>query len=125
MRLPFSSPASSRGIARTPLPFLALCFLAMLRCEKSPGTATCPNSLENIQGCIYQWALENRKTTNDLPTWQDLLPYPTAAATNGSWRDGALHCPAGGVYTLKPSGQAPQCSIGGNRHSVLPTLVTP
>ena len=64
----------------------------------------CINNLRQIQAAKNEWALENNKTTNDIPTAQDLNQY-----IKGGF--GSLHCPAGGTYTIGPVGQAPTCSI--------------
>jgi hypothetical protein len=55
----------------------------------------CVANLRSIDGAVQAWALENHKTTNDIPTWSDLRPY-----LNPQFK-----CPAGGQYTLaRPGG---------------------
>jgi hypothetical protein len=75
---------------------------------------TCINTLRQIDGATHQWALVNGKSTNDTPTWEDLLPYLD--------RKRKPYCHSGGKYTLAPSGQVPACSYPG--HS-LPTSPPP
>jgi len=66
----------------------------------------CINNLRQIDAAKQQWALENEKTANAVPTAQDLLPY---------FRDGLFPvCPAGGTYTLNAVGVLPTCSISGH-----------
>jgi hypothetical protein len=72
---------------------------------------SCINYLRQIDGAKQQWAYENRKTTNDVPTWEDIRPYlgyPSYAAR--------LHCPLGGTYTIGRVGEPPRCSYPG--HSI-------
>jgi hypothetical protein len=33
------------------------------------------NSLRQIEGAKNEWMIETGKTTNDAPTWAELLPY--------------------------------------------------
>jgi hypothetical protein len=69
---------------------------------------SCINNLRQLEGAKLQWQSEKHKTTNDIPTLQDITPY--------------LHlrivCPEGGTYTIGRLGEPPKCSIGGNH--VLP-----
>ena len=53
-----------------------------------------------------QWALENGKTADAVPTQQDLLPY----------FKGQIFpvCPSGGTYTIGTVGEVPTCSIPGH-----------
>jgi DNA repair exonuclease SbcCD ATPase subunit len=66
----------------------------------------CINNLRQLDAAKQQWALENRKTPNTVPTAQDLAPY---------LKDGVVPaCPAGGTYTLNAVSAAPTCSIPGH-----------
>ncbi|MGH7952617.1 MAG: hypothetical protein ACREFE_11970, partial [Limisphaerales bacterium] len=66
----------------------------------------CINNLRQIEAAKLQWALENNKTVDAVPTAQDLAPYfpdrifPT--------------CPSGGTYTINAVGEPPTCSIPGH-----------
>jgi hypothetical protein len=63
-----------------------------------------------IQASKQQWALENGRDSNAVPTWKDLNSY----LANALYADGEkdkLHCPAGGIYTLGRIGVFPTCSI--------------
>lgn len=66
----------------------------------------CIANLKLIDVAKLQWALENNKTEDAIPTMQDLLPF---------FKDNVVPvCPAGGVYTVNAVGQAPTCSIPGH-----------
>ncbi len=68
----------------------------------------CINTLRRIDGATQTWALDNGKTTNDTPTWEDIRPYLS--------RDGGIPgCPQGGKYTLGRKGTPPMCSYPGHR----------
>lgn len=64
----------------------------------------CVNNLRIIDAAKNQWALENNKKAEDVPTAQDLNPYIKGGFVS-------LHCPAGGSYTIGSVNQAPVCSI--------------
>jgi septal ring factor EnvC (AmiA/AmiB activator) len=66
----------------------------------------CFNNLRQIDAAKQQWALENRKTAEAIPTVQDVTAY---------FRDQAVPaCPAAGKYTLNAVGVAPTCTIPGH-----------
>jgi len=66
----------------------------------------CINNLRQIDAAKQQWALENSKTDDAIPTALELLPYlqdnlfPT--------------CPSGGTYTINAVAVPPTCSIPGH-----------
>jgi hypothetical protein len=66
----------------------------------------CIANLKQIDAAKLQWALENNKTDDAIPTAQDLLPY---------FKDGVYPvCPSGGAYTINAVALAPTCSIPGH-----------
>jgi hypothetical protein len=66
----------------------------------------CLNNLRQIDAAKQQWALEKNKTTDAIPTEQDLLPY---------LKDGIFPtCPPGGTYTINAVGELPACSVPGH-----------
>jgi hypothetical protein len=67
----------------------------------------CINNLRQIDGAIQQCALENKLTTNDTVTVEQLQPY---LARNKD----VFRCPSGGIYTFGPVTQLPSCSIPGH-----------
>jgi septal ring factor EnvC (AmiA/AmiB activator) len=66
----------------------------------------CIANLKQIDAAKLQWALENNKTDDAIPTAQELLPY---------FKDGVFPvCPSGGAYTINAVALAPTCSIPGH-----------
>jgi hypothetical protein len=66
----------------------------------------CLNNLRQIDGAMQQWALENKKDANAVPTAKELAAY---------LKDRVVpRCPAGGTYTLNPVGSVPTCTIPGH-----------
>ena len=66
----------------------------------------CIANLKQIDAAKLQWALQNNKAEDTIPTSQDLLPY---------FKDGVFPvCPSGGVYTINAVALAPTCSIPGH-----------
>jgi small-conductance mechanosensitive channel len=66
----------------------------------------CINNLRQIDAAKQQWALENNKTADTIPTAQDLLPY---------LKDQTFPvCPSGGTYTINAVGIPPTCSTPGH-----------
>ena len=73
----------------------------------TPASNACVNNLRWIDGATQTWALDNGKTTNDLPTWADVRPYLS--------RNGRMPtCPQGGRYTLGRRDKPPTCSYPGH-----------
>jgi septal ring factor EnvC (AmiA/AmiB activator) len=66
----------------------------------------CINNLRQLDAAKQQWALENNKTAEAIPTEQDLAPYIPGNALPT--------CPSGGTYTLNAVGVPPICSIPGH-----------
>ena len=63
----------------------------------------CLNCLRLIDGAKQQWALENKKTEDAIPTTQDITPFIK----------GNIFpiCPDGGKYTIGAVNELPTCSI--------------
>jgi len=66
----------------------------------------CINNLRQIDGAKQQWALENQKTADAVPTAQDIAPYIKG--------DVLPVCPAAGTYTINAVGAVPTCSVAGH-----------
>ena len=64
----------------------------------------CINNMRQLDGAKQQWALENRKTENAVPTAQDL----------GAYLKVFPKCPAGGSYLINAVNALPTCSIPGH-----------
>jgi hypothetical protein len=77
---------------------------------------TCVNRLTEIAFAKRHWALEQLKSTKDVPAWDDLYPYLSYSFTNRWFTNGRPVCPGGGVYALGQVGTLPTCSIGGAGH---------
>jgi hypothetical protein len=84
-----------------------------IRARNTPASGACINNLRQLDGAKQQWALEKGMSTNDVPSWNDLLPYlgPGDSASKPC-------CPEGGAYILRRVGELPTCSIGGGSHSI-------
>jgi chromosome segregation ATPase len=67
---------------------------------------TCINNLRQIDAAKQQWALENSKTADAVPSAQDLLPYFSNLVFPV--------CPSGGAYTINAVGVPPTCSVPGH-----------
>ncbi len=66
----------------------------------------CISNLRQIDAAKQQWALENDKTDEAIPTSQDLLLY---------LKGGVFPvCPSGGTYTINAVGLPPTCSVPGH-----------
>lgn len=76
--------------------------------RSTPSAAACVNNLRQIESAKDQWKVEQQKSTNDVPTWEDLQTYLPQKPT----------CPEGGTYILGKVSESPTCSIGGVSHSV-------
>ena len=67
----------------------------------------CLANLLQINGAKATWALEWRKTTNDTPTWSDLIGTTLYIVDQPE-------CPKGGVYTLGRVGEKASCTVPGD-----------
>jgi len=70
----------------------------------------CVDNLRLIDAAKQQWALENKKTGADVPTWADLAPYLSPNSGNSN----VPKCPSSGTYTIGPMSNQPTCSIPGH-----------
>lgn len=64
----------------------------------------CSNNLRKIDAAKQQWALENKKSGEDVPTLEDIEPYIPGGFAS-------LHCPAGGAYSINKLIEPPSCSV--------------
>ena len=71
---------------------------------------TCINNLRLIDGAKQTWALENKKTSSDTYTLDDVRPYIKPNSSGN-----IPPCPAGGTYSPGATvGNPPTCSIPGH-----------
>lgn len=69
---------------------------------KQKATDACISNLYTLQMVKRAWAVENRKSTNEVPTDADLFPlYIEVKPT----------CPEGGTYTLGAVDEPAKCSV--------------
>jgi len=74
--------------------------------DAAAAANACINNLRQIDAAKQQWALENNRSANAVPTAQDLLPY---------FPSGLFPvCPSGGTYTINAVGVLPTCSFPGH-----------
>lgn len=79
------------------------------RVNTRPAPNSCLNNLRQLDGAKQLWALENEKTTNDVPALKELTAVLGRMPA----------CPEGGYYTVGPVGEPPVCSVGGT-HALPP-----
>ena len=76
--------------------------------SRPPAMTICVANLRQIDGAKEEWAHKNHKSTNDVPTMEDLQP----------WLKRPFVCPRGGTYIPGRIDEPPRCSIGGS-HTLL------
>jgi hypothetical protein len=71
----------------------------------------CIVRLRVLDGAKDEWALGHHKSTNDVPTWDDIRPYLPKRWSSEPWgymTNGIPYCPDGGYYILGRVGGACQ-----------------
>jgi len=86
---------------------LAIAVPNFIRARATRSAAPCINILRQFDAAKNEWALENHKAPDDMPTWKDLSPFLPAR-----WSNIVPICPDGGAYTLGRIRQLPTCSLG-------------
>jgi hypothetical protein len=81
--------------------------------RRRPKLSVCRLNLEGINTAKKMWANDGGKTTNDVPSWNDLQDFLAGQSLKG-----IPICPDGGSYSINRVGERPTCSIGGSRHAV-------
>ena len=69
-------------------------------------TMNCINNLRMLQAAKQQWAVQNNKPQDAVPTPVDIAPFLPGQSMP--------ECPGGGRYTLNAVNAAPTCSIPGH-----------
>jgi prepilin-type N-terminal cleavage/methylation domain-containing protein len=64
--------------------------------------SACIANLKQIDGAVQQWALANKKATNDIVTVQDILEYLKGSQLPA--------CPGAGTYSVTTVQAKPRCS---------------
>jgi hypothetical protein len=86
---------------------MAIAIPNFVRARETAQENACINNLRQIDGAKQEWALENGKKTDAVPTAENLKPF---------FKNGAFPaCPAGGTYTIGAVSNAPTCSIPGHK----------
>lgn len=105
---------SKRGLAVVLLTAAALTITGLvqwriyyLKATQPSAKDPCLVNLLQIRGAKDTWALENQKTTNDLPTWSELIG-PTNYIR---WQP---PCHKGGTYDIGRIGANPTCTVPGH-----------
>ena len=81
--------------------------------RRTAKISRCKDNLRSLQVFKEMWASEEGKTTNDIPTWNDLrLFFPDR------WSNSIPICPVSGSYKINRVGERPTCSVGGLEHSL-------
>ena len=84
---------------------------SIVRARSQSAVSSCINSLRQIDGAAQQWAFDHHATSNDVPTWEDLV------GVDRYMREMPI-CPQGGTYSLTRVADQPKCSVGGPGHSL-------
>ena len=88
--------------------------LALSRRPPRSNTQTigCIANLKQIQGAMEQWALETKRSTNDVVSITDISGSPTSYIKQLINQE--MKCPVGGTYSLTTVGEVPRCSVAGH-----------
>lgn len=78
---------------------------ACMKCRESSRSRVCLTHLRHLQDAKDRWALDNRKTNTDTPTFDDLIP---------NYLKLKPECPGGGTYELNSIGESVTCSTPGH-----------
>ena len=88
-----------------------------MRARLSKSANACINNLRQIDGAKQEWAVENNKSSNDIPTSAEIAVYLK--------NDRLPVCPLGGTYIMGRVDEDPKCSISTtawpNDHVLTPT----
>jgi hypothetical protein len=101
-------------IATVIVTLLAVSIPNFIKAHQTSASNAYVNSLRQIDAAKQQWALENSKTTNDTPTWMELLPYFGGVITNCYAANVAVS-PAGAIFIIGRVGESSSCLVDGKR----------
>jgi hypothetical protein len=81
-------------------------FHSQIHTGSPPGMAIrrCRTEMQQIDGAKSMWAADHQKTTNDTPTWADLVG-------SEKYLRYQPRCGKGGIYALGRVGEKQGCSI--------------
>lgn len=83
----------------------AIAIPSYMRCRENSKIRVCRSHLRHLQDAKDRWAIENRKTSSDKPTFDDLIP---------TYLKGAPVCPNSGTYELGAVGENVTCTTPGH-----------
>ena len=92
------------GIFLVPM-MMAIAIPNFVKARDTALRNACVNNLRQIDNAKEQWALENKKDADAVPTEAEL----DAVLKNKQMSQ--IKCPKGGTYNLNSVGQLPTCSI--------------
>jgi len=84
---------------------LAIAVPNFVNARDTSRSKSCIANLKQMDAAKEQYAMDQKKSTNDPVTWPGDL-VPTYIKTE-------CKCPGGGTYTVNAIGTAPTCSVGG------------
>ncbi|MFW5893892.1 MAG: hypothetical protein ACOCUY_02030 [Verrucomicrobiota bacterium] len=90
------------------MPIVGLATKQVRRTARAARQQSCIHNLRMINNAKQQWALENNRSQDDTPTWEDIMPY----------LEKKPECPEGGEYKIQPIEQPPTCSKDGPEHQL-------
>lgn len=103
------------SLALIPL-FAAIAIPNFVKARDTAQKNACINNLRIIDMAKQQWALENNKPADAVPTAEDLDRFIPGGFAH-------LHCPRGGEYVIGKASDQPTCSIPG--HELLQSYAPP
>jgi competence protein ComGC len=86
---------------------VAMAIPNVIKARDTAQKNACINNLRVIDTAKQQWALDNSKSADDVPTAQDLDKYIPGGYAH-------LHCKRDGEYVIGKVSEAPTCSIPGH-----------
>ena len=87
---------------------IAIAIPGFVRARRVSQARSCQANLQRIYEAKEQWAMDNRASTNDTVTMEDLTEEGDGEMDDPYLRD-EPSCPAGGDYTVGNIGTAPTC----------------
>ena len=82
---------------------LAIAVPNFIRARETSRAKSCISNLKQIDAAKEQWAMDNKMTTGDTPTW------PGDLVGLDSYIKKEPECPSGGVYSVNGVGTDPLC----------------
>ncbi|MFQ5952555.1 MAG: competence type IV pilus major pilin ComGC [Candidatus Omnitrophota bacterium] len=85
---------------------LAMTFIpTLMRARNAARKQACIANLKTIEVAKPLWAVQEEKTSQDVPAWSDLIP---------AYIKKTPACPAGGIYIMRSSKKKPTCTQAGH-----------